>query len=65
MPSQKTAKERKERRRLEKSQFVIMTLIPCQVSFNIEERAHFVYTKRKNRTRKRREEERMRESRES
>jgi hypothetical protein len=58
MPLQKTAKERKERRRSEKSQFVIMALIPCQVSFNMEERAHSVYTERNSRARKRREEER-------
>jgi hypothetical protein len=58
MPLQKTTKERKERRRSKKSQFVIMSLIPCQVSFNMEERAHSVYTERKNRARKRREEER-------
>jgi hypothetical protein len=56
-PLQKTTKERKERRS-DESQFVIMVLIPCQVSFNMKERAHFVYTKRKNRARKRREEER-------
>jgi hypothetical protein len=37
-------------------------LIVCQVSFNMEERAHSVYTEIKNRARKRREEERMRES---
>jgi hypothetical protein len=58
MPLQKTAKERKERRRSEKSQFVIMALIPCQVSFNMKERAHSIYTERNNRSRKRREEER-------
>jgi hypothetical protein len=57
MPLQKTTKERKEIRS-DKSQFVIMALIPCQVSFNMKERAYSVYTERKNRARKRREEER-------
>jgi hypothetical protein len=57
MPLQKTAKERKERGS-DESQFVIMALIPCQVSFNMKERVYSAYTERKNRAKKRREEER-------
>ena len=45
MQLQKTAKERKERRS-DKAQFVIMALIPCQVSFNMKERAHSIFRER-------------------
>ena len=72
MPLQKTTKERKERRS-DKSQFVIMALIPCQVSFNMKERAHSVYRERteqgkeekKRRRKKKERRRRMRESGES
>ena len=57
MPLQKTAKERKERGSEDESQFVIMALIPCQVSFNMKKRVYSAYTERKNRAKKRREEE--------
>jgi hypothetical protein len=59
MPLQKTAKERKERGS-DESQFVIMALIPCQVSFNMKERVYSAYTEGRIEQRK---EERKKEGR--